>query len=285
LTKPPSSTPPSTPVVPPERRAGIYESDEDVTGLLWYGTHVILSVPRERRCTTAGTARDCDLVLQGDGISAHHFVMERRPSGLVVRDAGSTNGLAYEIERDLGLALKPSFDDKRTTEPFPLVPGRTFVVSAEPYRFVALDDAMRAHHAKLVEILGREDEVRSATESGETPSPSDLILAADSPGHLMITGKLGCGQDELARIIHQLSKRRDQPLIELPIDDVPEDRRGQNTIVTSGFSRRKAAETLGIVRQTFYDWYANTMQLTRPLVPDPRKQALIAALAERTPSA
>jgi hypothetical protein len=107
----------------------------------------------------------------------------------------------------------------------------TFVVSAEPYRFVALDDTMREHHAKLVEILGREDEVRSATESGETPSPSDLLLAADSPGPLLITGKLGCGQDELARIIHQLSKRRDQPLIELPIGDVPDDRRGQNTIL------------------------------------------------------
>jgi len=228
LTKPPISTLPSTPVVPPERRAGIYESDEDVTWLLWYGTHVLLPVPRERRCTTAGTARDCDLVLQGDGISAHHFVMERRPSGVLVRDAGSTNGLAYEVKRDMGLALKPSFEDKRATE-FRLIPGMTFVVSAEPYRFVALDDAMRAHHAKLIEILGREDEVRSATESGETPSPSDLILAADSPGHLLITGKLGCGQDELARIVHQLSKRRDQPLIEL--QDVPEDRRGQNAIL------------------------------------------------------
>jgi hypothetical protein len=63
-------------------------------------------------------------VLQGDGISAHHFVMERRASGLVVRDAGSTNGLAYEAERDLGLALKPSFEDKRATEPFPLEQAR-----------------------------------------------------------------------------------------------------------------------------------------------------------------
>jgi hypothetical protein len=55
-----------------------------------------------------------------------------------------------------------------------------------------------------------------------------------------------------------------------------------DAIVTSGFSRRKAAEALGVVRQTFYHWYANTTKLTRPLVPDARKQALIAALAERT---
>ena len=405
MTRPPTK-PPTTPIVPPERRAGSYERDEDVTGLLWYATHIILPVPRDRPRTTAGTARDRDLVLQGDGISAHHFVMERRSRGLVVSDDGSTNGLAYEVRRDLGLALKPSFEDKRATEPFQLVPGMTFVVGAEPYRFIALDDAIRAHHAKLVEILGREDEVRSATESGETPSPSDLILAADGPGHLLITGKPGCAQEELARIIHQISKRRDQPIIEL--DEVPEDRRGQNAIlkqkatkgtlvlhlganrkhldpafvsgmfspgyqirvivvartanqarrvlghqhwrplmqvalcpmalrraaihrlldehlaahesvlrmsdltlqnqralqfnpwrenlhslretavrldaiVTCGFSRRKAAESLGIVRQTFYHWFSNTMRLSKPLVPEARKRALDAALATRTP--
>jgi hypothetical protein len=400
LTKPPTK-PPTTPIVPPERRAGSYESDEDVTGLLWYATHVILPIPRDRPRTTAGIARDRDLVLQGDGISAHHFVMERRSRGLVVSDDGSTNGLACEVRRDLGLALKPSFEDKRTVEPFQLVPGMTFVVGAEPYRFIALDDAMRAHHAKLVEILGREDEVRSATESGETPSPSDLILAADGPGHVLITGKPGCAQEELARIIHQISKRRDQPIIEL--DEVPEDRRGQNAIfkkatkgtlvlhlganrkrldpafvsgmfspgyqirvivvartanqarrvlghqhwrplmqvalcpmalrraaihrlldehlaahesvlrvsdltlqnqralqfnpwrenlqslretavrldaiVTCGFSRRKAAESLGVVRQTFYHWFSNTMRLSKPLVPEARKRALAARAA------
>ena len=167
MTKPPTK-PPTTPIVPPERRAGSYESDEDVTGLLWYGTHVILPLPRDR-LTTAGTARDRDLVLQGDGISAHHFVLERRSRGLMVSDDGSTNGLAYDVRRDLGLALKPSFEDKRAAEPFPLVPGMTFVVGAEPYRFIALDDSMRAHHAKLVEILGREDEVRSASSSCAHP--------------------------------------------------------------------------------------------------------------------
>jgi len=50
------------------------------------------------------------------------------------------------------------------------VPGMTFVVGAEPYRYIALDDAMREHHPTLIEILGREDEVRTASEGGETPS-------------------------------------------------------------------------------------------------------------------
>lgn len=221
---------PVTPIVPGERRAGTYERDDEVTALLWYGTHSILDVPRDRERITAGTARDRDLPLHGEGISAHHFVMERRARGLVVTDDVSTNGLAHEVKRNLGLALKPSFEDKRDErEGFVLAPGTTFVVGGEPYRFIALDDEMRRLHPKLVEIIGREDEVRTATEDGETPSPSDLILAADGPGHMVITGKPGCEQDELARIIHRISKRRRQPLIE--IDRVPEDRREQSALL------------------------------------------------------
>jgi hypothetical protein len=399
---------PSTPVASAERRAGTYENDDDVTGLLWYGTHSMLDVPRGRQLSTAGKARDRDLVLAGDDISAHHFLLERRARGLVVTDDASTNGLAYEVKRNLGLALKPSFEDKRDSgEGFVLVPGMTFVVGAEPYRYLALDDAMRAAHPTLIEILGREDEVRTASDEGETPSPSDLILAADGPGHLLITGKLGCEAEELAGIIHKISKRRRQPLIE--IDRVPDDRKSQNAllkhkarkatlvlhlgqtrkqldptfvsamfspgyqirvivtartanqarralghaywrtlmhirlcpmahrraaiprlldarlaalgsvlrvadltphnqralllnpwrenlravrqaavrldaIVRAGFSRSQAADALGVVRQTFYNWFGITMQLTKPLVPPLRVGALIAALAARTPA-
>jgi transposase len=56
-----------------------------------------------------------------------------------------------------------------------------------------------------------------------------------------------------------------------------------DAIVTCGFSRRKAAESLGLVRQTFYHWFSNTMRLSKPLVPEARKRAMAAALAARTP--
>ena len=397
--------PPRTPIVPPERRAGIYERDEDVTGLLRYGTDRILDVPKDRRRTTAGTARDRDLVLEGEGISAHHFVIERRARSLVVTDDASTNGMAYESKRDRWLGLKPLFDDMRDHgDGFEVKAGMSFLVGTEPNRFIALDDAMREHYPALVEILGREDEPHIATEGHETPAPSDLILAADGPGHLLITGAAGRDQEELARIIHKISKRRGQPLVE--IDDVPDDRRGQNVIlkqVTRGtlvlhlgvsrkrldpafvsamfspdlrlrviaiartplqarrvlghqywrplmhielrplsrrrgailrlldqylvargsvlrvsdltppnqrallhnpwrknlhalreaavrldaivqmrLSRRKAAESLGIVGQTFYHWFGNTMKLTSPLVTEARRPALAVALAPRT---
>lgn len=231
---------PRTPRVSEERRAGVYEHEEDVTSLLWYGTHTLFDLPLSRRLTTVGLALDRDIVLHGEGISAHQCVLERRASGMLVKDDGSTNGLACESGRSYVLALRPVFQDKRDSgEGFNLAPGMTFalnVITGPPYRFVALDDAMRSHHAELVEILGREDEVRTANADGETPSPSDLILAADSPGHIVITGPRGCEHGALARIIHKISKRRRQA--EVNLDHVPSDRRAQARLLKVDAAKR-----------------------------------------------
>ena len=396
--------PRSTRTAPAERRAGTYERDDDVTWLLGYRTHTLLELPRNRELLTAGTAPDRDLVLHGADISAHHCQFVRRSSGLVVMDDASKNGLGYEIRRSPGTGLRPSIDDMRDNgKGFELKAGMTLLIGAEPYRFIALDDAMREHYPAIVEILGREDEVCSPPE-GEKPSPSDLILAADGPGHLLITGKPGCEQEELARIIHKISKRRRKQPVEM--DRVPEDRKAQSALIKQaqkttlvlhldknrkrldpafvssmfspslhirviviartlnqarralghqywrplthvalcplalrraaiprlldewlaargsvlrvadlspdnqralldgkwqknlqalretavrfdaiaqcGFSRKKAAESLGIVRQTFYSWYGSTLRLTKPFVPKARARALTAAIAAQT---
>jgi len=57
-----------------------------------------------------------------------------------------------------------------------------------------------------------------------------------------------------------------------------------DAIARAGFSRSQAADALGVARQTFYNWYGITMRLTKPLVPESRARALIAALAARTPA-
>ena len=258
-----------TPTAPPAWRPGTYDRDGDVTGLLQYDTDRILELPRALSRITAGTADDRTLVLDGDYTSAHHFVMTRRPRGLIVTDDGSKNGLAVEVSRDFGSALKASFTDRRVTgDKFLLVPGMTFVVGAEPHRFVALDDAMREQHARLVEILGREDEAHGATEREgatergegatrgararqrrETPTAGDLILAASSPGHLLITAKLGCDQEELARIIHKISQRRGMPIVE--IAEVPEDRAGQSVLLKNRATGGTLVVNLGTHRRRF----------------------------------
>jgi hypothetical protein len=245
----------TTRTAPAERRAGTYEHDDDVVALLWYGTHTIVEVPAGQRLSTMGSASDRDLVLSGDVISAHHGQLERRSRGVAVTDSASKNGLAFEVARSLGLGLKPWFEDRRDTgDGFLLVPGMTFVVGAEPHRFVALDAAMRAHHPTLVEILGREDDDRS---DAETPTPSDAILAADGAGHLLITGAPGCEQEALARIIHQISKRRRRALVE--IDRVPEDRNAQSALLKHEATRTTLVLHLGTHRKRLDPSFVSAM--------------------------
>jgi hypothetical protein len=230
---------PSTPRVSEDRRVGVYDSDTGVTGLLWYRTHTIFDLPRGRIQTRVGTAEDCDIVMRADGISAHHCVLERGPRGLIVRDNKSTNGTAGERGRVHGVALEPRFDDCREDGTGALlVPGMTFALSSvddAPYRLIALDDAMRRHHPMLIEILGREDEIRNSNPDIETPGPGDLLLAADMPGHLLISGPRGCEHEILAKIVHEVSKRRAQAYV--PIDGMPTDRRRQGELLKKRASK------------------------------------------------
>ena len=243
-----------TQTAPAEQRAGTYERDEDVTWLLYYGTDTIYPFPRSQRGKTIGSAIGQDIVLPSPCVSGHHLDAERKARGVVITDAHSKNGTAYEVKRDLGLRLKPSFEDKRTTEGFVLEAGMTFVVGAEPHRFVGLDDAMRASYEVLTEILGteedlREDERRRPGSVVETPSPSNFILAAAGPGHMLITGKRGCGQEELAQIVHRISKRRDEERVDLNIASVPADRKAQSAILKNKAAHATLVLNLGTHRE------------------------------------
>src|SRR5262249_32487080 len=151
-----------------------------------------------RKVSTIGSAPDRDIVIEGDYVSSHHCRVEHRSRGQIVIDEGSKNGTYCETKRSLGLGLRPVFEETRASAAgFLLVPGMTFVVGAMPHRYLALDDAMRTNHPALLDILGSEEEVRSKRE---LVSPSDLILAADGVGHMLITGDPSCEPEELARI-------------------------------------------------------------------------------------
>lgn len=220
---------PRTRTAPANRRGGTYEPDGAATSVLRYRTDTIHHLAR--KVSTIGSTADRDIVIHGEYISAHHCRLEQRPGGLLLIDESSKNGTYYEAKRSVGLALKPSFEEKRVSvKGVTLEPGMTFVVGALPHRFVVLDDTMRERHADLLDILGTEDEIRGGN-GAELVSPSDLILAADSPGDMLITGNPGSDQEELVRIVHAISKRRRQPLVTLARNRVPDDRDAQSAIL------------------------------------------------------
>ena len=220
-----------TPSAPAERRGGTYERDDESVAILHYATPTIHDLPRGRK-VSMGSEEGQDIKLHGEFVSRKQCELQLRPRGLVVTNLGR-NGTSYETGRSQGHALRPNFEEL----PIPprgvvLEPGMTFVVGVfggDRHRFIGLDRAMRTHHPTLLEILGTEDEVRHAPELGETAAPSDVILAAAGVGHLLITGKQGSKQEELASIVHEMSKRRWQPPTDL--HEIPERGAAQHEIL------------------------------------------------------
>lgn len=219
---------PSTSTAPPDQRGGTYERDSTARALLWYGTHTIHDLRRDRKATSIGSASDRDIQIIAKHISGHHCRIENRARGSVLLDEHSKNGTYHETKRTFGLGLKPSFEETRVpADGFHLRPGTTFVVGDLPHRYIAIDDETRRHHPALLDLLGTEDEIRGIPE---LVSPSDFILAADSGGHMLITGPPSCEPDELARIAHKISKRRSRQCIER--DHLPDDQEAQRALVT-----------------------------------------------------
>lgn len=204
--------------MPEALRGGTLEGPDVVTSLLRYGTAIEHELPLAGRRFTMGSAPDRDIAIQSPFVSARHCRLDRKLLGLQVIDQGSKNGTFFEGKREKGFYLRP---------------GTTFVVGALPHCFLALNDEMRACHPELLEILGDSSE---HTTRSETPSPSDLLLAAVHGGHLLITSEPGCEQDRLARIVHRISRLRARPIVEL--DQIPIDRAAQLDLI-----RRRAARS------------------------------------------
>jgi hypothetical protein len=215
-----ASQPPreATRTVPDELRGGTFEGPDVVTALLLYDAGTEHPLDPSKSQFILGSAVDCDIAIDSPFVSARHCRLERRTLGLEVADQGSKNGTYFEGKREVEFFLRP---------------GKTFVVGALPHRFLALNDEMRAHYPTLIDILGQPDEhsIRS-----ETPSPSDLILAAVHGAHILVTSEPHCEQDRLAYIVHALSLLRARPMVEL--SQVPVDRAKQLDLI-----RKRAAQS------------------------------------------
>jgi hypothetical protein len=200
-----------TSTAPEAQRGGTYEHEGAPSALLGYHTHDIHDL--RSAITTIGSAdRGVDIRLEVAHVSRKHCRIELRPRGAVLVDEGSKNGTYHENTRTFGHGLKPSFEETQVGARGAILrPGTTFCVGNRDLRYIAIDPATREVYPALEDIIGTEDEVRDLPE---LVSPSDLILAASSGGHMLITGDPGCEQETLARIVHHISKRRRKPLIE-----------------------------------------------------------------------
>lgn len=153
----------------------------------------------------ASRKRDvCDISIPGRGLSATHLLLERRANSIRLYDQHSTNG-TYVGDTKIVTSWDVRLGDK---------------FSPRPLTLFLMDDIMRAYRGTLAEILG----------TGFPPSPDTLLTeVVRQASHVLITGEDGCGQDLLAKAIHEMSPRRGHAM--RAISDIPDSRAEQSALI------------------------------------------------------
>ena len=177
-------------------KGGTLEGPDVVTALNLYKTDKHYPLPRGTQPVVIGSDPSCGIPIRSNFVSSRHCQLVRRWGGLRVTDQDSKNGLWFQGARERSFELRP---------------GQVFNVGAFEHRFLALNDEMSAAFPELVDILGAEEE--HALRS-DTPSPSDLVVAAVNVGHVLVTSERDCQQERLARIVHAISMYRKRPILE-----------------------------------------------------------------------
>jgi transcriptional regulator with GAF, ATPase, and Fis domain len=140
-----------------------------------------------------GKAPDNDLVLDDDTVSRHHCELERRETGVFVRDLGSTN--ATRVGRT---AIQEAVVEAGATIK---VGGVELGVRVEPRRAHLLP----SESTQFGEAIGHSIALRTIFGVLERIAPTDAAV--------LLLGETGTGKDVLARSIHQTSPRRAAPFV------------------------------------------------------------------------
>lgn len=142
---------------------------------------------------TVGKAADNDLVLPDDTVSRHHCELERTARGVIVRDLGSTNHT--RVGRT---AVREAVIESGST----IVVGSVeLLLRGEPNRTQVLPSEANS----FGEALGTSLSMRQIFGVLERIAPTDASV--------LLEGETGTGKDVLARSIHQISARKDQPFV------------------------------------------------------------------------
>ncbi len=140
-----------------------------------------------------GTDPECDLVLTDTSASRRHCELAAEPSGLVLRDLGSTNGTFVADLRIEKATLPPQTI---------LVVGRNQVTVCVQHE---REERPLSRHERFGELLGRSPAMRHAFNL--------LDAAAQSDSTVLLEGESGTGKELAARAIHARSTRSEGPFV------------------------------------------------------------------------
>ena len=142
-----------------------------------------------------GTSAENDLVISDGTVSRRHCELEPTPSGVRVRDAGSTNGIELAGNRVY---------DAIVCGDFRIGLGDTILAVAQLTEF---EEREQLEVDGFGDIVGRSACMRELFAALARVAPTDHTL--------LIYGETGTGKDLIAEAVHARSRRAGQPLIVL----------------------------------------------------------------------
>ncbi|HEY4240745.1 MAG TPA: FHA domain-containing protein [Kofleriaceae bacterium] len=179
-----------------------WSGPDPITYLKRFDYPTWFELPRETKRFRLGSSLDrtvCDLHLSVSGVSQVHCIFERRSGQLRVIDQASINGIVVDGYRSLPEGW--------------LSPGKR--VTVRPVTLLAYNDEMYRERPLIAQITGTDPRLMPSGELRNDPlvgaTVDNLMARATTPGMgYLITGDIGCEQEELARALHAISLRRNR---------------------------------------------------------------------------
>ena len=176
----------------------------------------------DQNVITIGTREDNDIVLDDETVSRGHCRIVQEDHGYVALDLQSTNGTFVN-----GVRIREAF----------LAPGQILGIGNAQIRFQPVDEQIAVRPSpseKFGSIVGRSVEMREIFGILEKIAPTSATV--------VIEGETGTGKEVVARTIHEMSKRADEPFIVFDCGAVPE-----SLIESELFGHEKGSFTGAIV--------------------------------------
>ncbi len=145
----------------------------------------------DRDVVRLGTLPDNDIVLNDRAVSRRHAEIVRTRDGVLLRDAGSTNGTHVGRVRVREVYLTPEMRFRVGKTELVFTPADQ-VIEITPFQ-----------ESRLADMVGSSEAMREVFAIIQKVAPTDLTV--------LITGETGTGKELASRAVHQLSGRRDGP--------------------------------------------------------------------------